>query len=457
MTQNPPRPCSRCGIPVAPGQRFCSNCGATVDISAADPTAHAEDSGQGAQVHDMSTERGAPPPTAYGSAAPIHDMSTVSATPPPPPETYGQNPPTPLYSSYQPPVQNPQQGFQPAPAFAQPPMKDSSKSVLGQLGCGVGIVILLVLLVCGVSGFVVYKLANGALNSATTTTGQNGNPANNGNSTNNANVTPTPAPVVTTQIGSTITYKSVDVTIISVQQSTSFPDDSSTSNSPYVIRLQLKEHNSSANNVAIYYSDAARLLLPDGTTVTPASTSSDLGSIPQATDHTGWLDFPLSTNVKPEQLSLQLGTNTEAKIKIPLTARADLSQYKTKTATPNTKIQYAGLTWTVTSATISMSAAGTQVDAGKRFLTLTLKVDNSTSQGFTAYYGNYIRLQAGGTTVSPDSSTNFPTSFAAQSTGTTGTVIFIVPDNTSSFTLILLAQPNSSPAISQASTTFQIP
>ncbi|MBA2682399.1 MAG: hypothetical protein H0U76_28900 [Ktedonobacteraceae bacterium] len=454
MSQKSPRPCSRCGIPVAPGQRFCSNCGATVDISAADPTAHSEDSGQG---------------------TPVHDMSTVSATPPPPPETYGQDPPTPLYQytpppqnvqpGFQPPVQNAQQGFQqpaqnaqqgfqPTPAFAQPPMKDSSKSVLGQLGCGVGIVILLIVLVCGAGTFVLYRFVTGISNTAThpgSSTSQNGN------STNNANVTPTPAPVGTTQIGSTVTYKSVDVTIISVQQSTSFSDDSSTSNSPYVIRLQLKEHNSSANNVSIYYNEVARLLLPDGTTVTPANASNDLNNIPQATDHTGWLDFPLSTNIKPEQLSLQLGTDAEAKIKIPLKVGADLSQYKTRTASPNTKTQYAGLTWTITSATVSMSAAGTQANAGKRFVTLKLRVDNPTSQTLRGYYGDYIRLQAGDTTASPDSSTNFPTSFDAQSTGTTGTLVFIVPDNASSYTLLLLGQPNSSPPINQASTAFQIP
>ncbi|MDQ2716566.1 MAG: zinc-ribbon domain-containing protein [Chloroflexota bacterium] len=450
MTQNSPRPCPRCGIPVTPGQRFCSNCGATIDISAADPTAHAEISGQGAQIHDMSTES-VPPPIDYGHGVPVHDMSTISSTAPPPPQTYGQQQPTPPYQQYTPPAQNMQQGFQQPPPFTQP-QKDSSKSVLGQIGCGVGIVILLIVLVCGAGSFVLYRVVTS--NNTTlpgTTTSQNGN------SPSNANVTPTPAPVITTPIGSTITYKSVDITIISVQQSTSFVDDTDTSNSPYVVRLQLKEHNTSAANVFMGYSQAARLLLPDGTTVTPANTSSDLNSVPQATDHTGWLDFPLATNVKPEQLSLQIGTNTEAKIKVPLTAGADLTQYKTKMASPNKNIQYAGLTWTITSAIIAMSNAGTQADAGKRFVTLTLKVDNATSQKFDGYDGNYMRLQAGGTTASPDGSSNFPSAFAAQSTGTTGTVVFIMPDNTSSFTLILLAQPNNTPPISQASTTFQIP
>ncbi|TMD68764.1 MAG: zinc-ribbon domain-containing protein, partial [Chloroflexi bacterium] len=39
MAQLSPPPCPQCGTPIAPGQRFCSNCGATADPGFSKPTA----------------------------------------------------------------------------------------------------------------------------------------------------------------------------------------------------------------------------------------------------------------------------------------------------------------------------------------------------------------------------------------------------------------------------------
>jgi uncharacterized membrane protein len=120
------------------------------------------------------------------------------------------------------------------------------------------------------------------------------------------------------------------------------------------------------------------------------------------------------------------------------------------------KAQYAGLTWTVTTATASLSENAQQVSAGMRYVIVTLSVSNTTANDFNAYWGDYIRLQSGSVTNSPSSDTNFPTSFPAGSAGTTGSLIFLMPQDSTSFTLILLAQPNTSPPISQATANFQI-
>src|SRR5580658_1750694 len=39
MAQNPPRLCPRFGIPAEPNQRFCSECGTTLNVASNQPTA----------------------------------------------------------------------------------------------------------------------------------------------------------------------------------------------------------------------------------------------------------------------------------------------------------------------------------------------------------------------------------------------------------------------------------
>ena len=76
---------------------------------------------------------------------------------------------------------------------------------------------------------------------------------------------------------------------------------------------------------------------------------------------TNWLDFPVPTNVQISQLTFQLGSATEAQEMIALTGKANVAQYQTKTTQlNNVTSQYAGLTWTVTSATVSLGYKGQQ-------------------------------------------------------------------------------------------------
>ena len=158
-------------------------------------------------------------------------------------------------------------------------------------------------------------------------------------------------------------------------------------------------------------------------------------------------------NIDLSKLVIRFGSSTENQMNIPLVAGTDLSQYQSKVVTPNSTFQYAGLNWTLVSATESLSANGQQASTGMIYVTVTLKAVNTSANNFSAYPGDYMRLQSGDS-KSPPSDFTFPTSVASQSNGA-GTVTFAIPQGGTSFTLLMLAQ-QSSPPINGASVTFQI-
>ncbi len=65
-----------------------------------------------------------------------------------------------------------------------------------------------------------------------------------------------------------------------------------------------------------------------------------------------------------------------------------------------------------------------------------------------------MRLKAGSTTNAPTPTSTFPPSVGAKATGTTGTAVFLVPQDITSYTFILVADPTSQ--VNQASANFQI-
>src|SRR5216684_1718462 len=95
-------------------------------------------------------------------------------------------------------------------------------------------------------------------------------------------------------------------------------------------------------------------------------------------------------------------------------SNVDVRKYQPKTIQP------------ITTATLSWSVSNQQASAGLRFVTLTLKADNPTSQAFNAVPGDYMRLKASSTTNAPATVSTFPPSVGAKATGTTGTVVFLV-------------------------------
>ncbi len=306
-------------------------------------------------------------------------------------------------------------------------------------------VILLLLLLLGAGSYFAFR----------SVTNRGGNTANTGA---NSEITPTQAPLTTTPINATVTYASVTITIINAQQATSFADDHDTP-AQGVVRLNLHAVQVDANNVysvsapMFSYPEAFALLLPGRTKVTTGGYK-DLTGPARKGDQTTWIDFPASTSLKVDQMILQIGKDTEEQIQVPLTGHADLSQYQAKQSAPNLRVPFGSMFWTLKTVTLKLSDSGTQVDKGMRFLVLTFSLDNPGTEGLNAFPPDYIRLQYGGTTIALEQAVIGDA--AAGTTNTQGLVSFLVPQDTTTATFILL--PGHTPgATSQATIPFQIP
>ena len=421
MAQTPGQSCPNCGGPIAAGQRFCTNCGTVLE---------------------------APPPSQYGG---MQQQNYPPAQQPPP---YAQP------QQQQPPyMQQPQQKQSPiAEAFGAlgllfllrrfgrgyargyVPRRQSS----GCCGCLVLLVILLVVL--GLPGYFAFRSRIPALQ----------NTINSSFSGNTGGILATPplASPTTTQLNETVNYAGIDITILNAQQASSFSDDNNSSTNE-LVRLNLNEKAGSAVG-SFLYGDVMRLVLPDKTTIVPSYEQNDARPEP-GTSRTNWIDFTVPANIKIDQLTLLLGTDRQAQMNIPLSSRANLSAYQPKTASQHATTQYAGLTWTITSATLAWNYNGKQADKGMRYVVVQFRIDNPTSRQFVSGFpGEYMRLKAGNATSAPDGNTTLPTVVPASSSGATGMVPFQVPEGVTSYTLILLAQPNISPPIAQATMDFKI-
>jgi len=304
-------------------------------------------------------------------------------------------------------------------------------------------ILLLLLLILGTAGYFVLRFVGSR-----------------GGSQSSNNTASTSSGVTTTSINATVTYASVNITIVNAQQATKFADDTSTS-APGVVRLTIHAVQNSVNDTnggssidAYYdYSSSFALILPGGSKVALLD-SKDASGPTKNGNQTTWIDFPVPTTVNVNQLVLQIGKDTEAQLDIPLTGKANLSQYQAIQASPNGHVQYGGMFWTLTTATAKLSNSGAQADKGKRFIVLAFNIDNPTSQDTNAYPPDYIRLQFGGTTISETGDT-IPT-ITASTSNLTGLVAFLVPQENTNFTLVLL--PNDiNAATSQATLPFQIP
>src|SRR3989440_7120140 len=406
------RPCPKCSTLVAANQRFCSNCGAGMDV---------------AQPSFQAPIPTAPPPPNY-PPSPQGNQQMPS---------YGQPQQNPSYAQAQPQQNNTRGAFAALAALFL--LRRGRRRSGGGL-CGVIAGLLVLAILVGV-GFAIFKSIGPSLGRTNTSGGTN---------TGNGSLTTQP-PITTIPINGKVSYVGINITIINAQQSLAFLDDSASSQDG-MVRVNLGETGSSSVG-GFGWGDTARLILPNKTIVAPVNEQHAIN--PDAgTTRMNWLDFPVARSISLNQLTLQIGQPNQAQVVVPLTGKADLTQYQQKTVNPNVTTQYAGLTWTITSATLALSAGSQQADKGMRFVTLILKVDNSSSNDFSGFDGDYIRLTAGSTTSSPTSDSNFPTGFSANSTGTTGTLIFAVPEGNTSYTLMLLN--TSSTPFTQATAAFQV-
>ena len=216
----------------------------------------------------------------------------------------------------------------------------------------------------------------------------------------------------------------------------------------------MRENNPTAHNPDYAEGDLALLLFPGGTTA-QAGNEKDLVSPDAGVNRLNWLDFPLTNQVALKQLTLRVGTSSQSQFDIPLQANADISKYQDKTSSPGTQFKYGPLNMTLKTATLSYSYNDNQATTGNRYVIVTLAAVNSTTNSVNLYPGNYMRLQASGNSIEPESGYTLPYSVNA-STSTSGIVAFLVPQGTTSFTLVMLAQPDASPAISQVTQNFQV-
>jgi hypothetical protein len=258
--------------------------------------------------------------------------------------------------------------------------------------------------------------------------------------------------ITTTAINSSVPYAGVDVTILNVQQSQSFLNDPNT-NSNDMVRLNLKEHNPTDIKVVWSYATIARLAMPDKSLISPTYVNSIVRIAPGASQ-TSVVDFAVPTNKSVTQLTLVLGATNEAQMLIPLVPNVNVSRYQPKTISLNGQMLYFGLNWTLSNATSSFSIPGQQAEQGMRYVTLTLKVDNTLSQiAITGSPYEYMRLQYGKTSALPQHTT-IPVAFNVGAVGITGTVSFQAPQKTSTLTLILIPQKGDNG--DQSSTDFHL-
>ncbi len=264
---------------------------------------------------------------------------------------------------------------------------------------------------------------------------------------------PSQSTIKTTRLSNlAVTYAGMNVTLLSVQQAQNFIDDPQTASNG-MLRLSLQEQNKTTVPISWDYHQSARLLIQGKPALAPTYVKSSNRLAPGATE-TSTIDFAVVNGGNLSDMIFQLGTSSEAPIQIPLNGQANLSQYQPKTIAQNGSMVYFGLNWTLTSATTGLSIPGQQAAKGMEYLTLNFSIDNTLSQeAISGSPFDYLRVQAGGKTASPISTT-IPVSFATGEMGKKGSATFLIPQDSTSCTLILLSQdPGTS---GQASTTVQL-
>ncbi len=372
MSQASARPCSRCGMLVSANQRSCPNCGAPVHSDVGNLRATP---GQGQYIP---LERHTPYPSYFQQ----------------PPQTSPRSPqtPLPLRAGASPAPTRPRR----SPVLAT--AANASSKMVGaglaptQIGCGIGIIALLVIILFATGSYLAISFIAPRLSGT------------------GAGITPTSASVTTTPINATLTYAGVQITLVDVRQAASFPEDANLISAPGEMRLDIEERNTLAKAIGTFtYSDVVHIILPTSKSVAPVN-ADNVFAPESAAPRTNWLDFSVPTGTNVSDLLLRLGRNSEAQMDVLLRPNVDVSRYQPKTVQPHAALHYRGLDWTITTATLSWSVSNQQASAGLRFVTLTLKADNPTSQAFNAVPGDYMRLKAGSTTNAPATVSTFPPS-----------------------------------------------
>jgi hypothetical protein len=443
MAQGFPRFCPRCGAATVPSQRLCPRCG--LDLVPWLPQQAPQPSSQpGYQPSQpgfqsqATSEPGIQPPPEPLPGQPFQHYDRQTSQP-----GFQQAPQPDFQQASQPGFpQASQPGFdatwgQPSPgqqpfaqsAYAGYPVPPSApvqapRSQRGALR--LVIILLLILIVLGGAGYLALHYLDVANN--------------------------TQPAITASSINATVTYAGVTMSILKVEQSQRFLNDPNSATDG-MVRVHLQAENKTTVPMNLLYNTIATLVLPGGKILTPTYVKGNIGVAPGATQ-TSIVDFAVPADTKVNQLVLRLGATDEAQVDVPLIQGANLAQYAPKTTNLTGTFQYLGLNWSLVTATTQLSIDGKQASKGMHYVTVMLSVNSTLAQ--TAISGSpydYIRLKTGNTTATPVDTT-LPVSFAAGATGKTGTVTFLVPQDATTLTLIMLAQPQS--GFDQATQDFQL-
>ncbi len=259
------------------------------------------------------------------------------------------------------------------------------------------------------------------------------------------------APFRTVNLHIPITYAGISITLLNVQQAQNFADDPQSTNDG-MVRLHLQERNATTIPITWSYADSARLLVRDRAAA-PVYVQS-AGKIAPGARQSSVLDFAVPKGIDLSAISLQLGASDEAQMRIPLTSQANLGQYQTQIRQQHGNTGYFGLNWMLTSSTTNLSIPGQQAARGMEYLTLSVAVDNPLSQEvISGSPFDYARVKIDGKTFAPVSVT-LPVSFASGAKGKTGALTFLIPQNSTAGTFLLLSQ--DSDRSGQASIDFSL-
>ncbi|QBD74697.1 zinc ribbon domain-containing protein [Ktedonosporobacter rubrisoli] len=424
--------CRHCGTTLVSGQAFCPGCGKPVDI---------DDS-----------------PTYY--------RSEPALIPPPPPDFSNSNPSTPskmdstnspYQSSSSPSGSGPARPqfpqMQPASSWARSPQRAGKRRV--------GMILLLVLLILGVAGYFTWNtlMARGRTISGTTSP-SSGTDTTHGVSTPSYGATDIPMDMKVIPLNKSVTYADDTLTLLDAKQAKGFSDEKTPGD---MLRLDVKEQTGDkAPYFGTYgYTSSFHVILPNGESVELANiqaADTTVGSPPAQVARTNWLDFPVPVTTPLTQITLRLGNPNEHQIEFPLTQSADVSTYQPRTVTVNKPLQWGGLNWTLTTAARQLSAQGNQAEKDMIYVVLSFKVDSTSTNGYLDQaVGDAFRLRADGTTLVAPKYTTFPETIAVGETGKTGTVGFLVPQKSATYTLLLPVYDRGGiTSTTQVTTDFQI-
>lgn len=104
------------------------------------------------------------------------------------------------------------------------------------------------------------------------------------------------------------TFNGIELTVTKAMEATKFSDDRKRA-SNYTVRVLLEEHNPQQTVIGVDYPSLIRLQLSDGSRVAPKYVALKPAVLPKSTQ-SGFIDFPLDSQVPLSSLTLVLGNET---------------------------------------------------------------------------------------------------------------------------------------------------